>query len=127
MPTIEMTEEERNAFEQRYKFIMTNLSDLDKLNNKKLKKEYTPISLKEFRGYVTSNELNRVVCVCWRNNNFRVAAKGIENILIEENNSEIILSFEYDEGNCEIAIQNENDPIDKIGNGEWAFGLYIKK
>ena len=39
MPEIEMTQDEIDAFEKRYELIMASLSELDKLNYKKLKKE----------------------------------------------------------------------------------------
>lgn len=126
---IELTPEELADFEERCRArnIKRKKSFVESLNNKRLKKKCRSISLSEFKEYIDSGKLNKVISVCWKNGKFRVAAKGITNVEIKNEGEEFSVSFQDDEGNPELSVFDEKTPIKKINNGQWSFGLYIKK
>lgn len=100
---------------------------------------YEPLSPEEV-SLMTPSELQNVLSMCWRNNKYRCSTIGITNFNIDSKPSsstiastgQVIISnyFEItwsdDDGDPRLDVDNIKTKIDKIGDGEWEYGLYKK-
>jgi hypothetical protein len=93
-------------------------------------KGWYPITLKELLE-MGEDELNKLKSYCWKEGRYRCDTIGISDLKIEKRQSgnREYWSVSYSDGNGDphFEVHDENEPINKIGDGYWDYGLFIKE
>lgn len=102
------------------------------------KKIWRPISTSEL-GSLTKDELKNLLSFCWMDGKYRCHTIGINDVSIEQKEYSYIqqnqqktgifylVKWSDMDGDPKIQVRALSLPIDKLGDGEWDYGLYIKR
>ena len=121
-------------YNKKYKTIIDScrllrISDYEierKIHEIELLEGYRPLTIREI-GTLTQADFDNVLSVCWHDGKLRCNCIGISSVLVEQRTYGIELSWSDGNGDSQINSRNIDKEIDNIGDGDWNYGLYIKK
>lgn len=82
---------------------------------------YTALTVNELLS-LSETQLDNVLSVCWLDGRHRCNSLGVRDVQYNNNR----LSWSDNDGDTRIHLDSDRE-IKKVGDGEWDYGLYIKK
>lgn len=100
--------------------IEKRISEIEKLDG------WEPINLVELMS-MKQEQLDQLLSYCWHDGKYRCHTVGITDLDIIQEKSYWVVTFSDDFGDPRFEVRSVDQPIKRLGDGEWDYGLFKKK